>query len=87
MKQLKKYQTTPFMAKDSTYDKTLADHAVAFIQCLNHTKGVWAGNLHTYHLATKPTPLHRGSGAHHSAYSNNTSVKSHQARRFAHKSV
>ncbi len=37
------YKPTPFMAKDSTYDKTLADHAVAFIQCLNHTKGVWAG--------------------------------------------
>lgn len=37
------YTPTPFIAKDSTYDKTLTDHAVAFIQCLNHTKGVCAG--------------------------------------------
>ena len=31
------------MAKESTYDKTLADRAVGFIECLCHTKGVWAG--------------------------------------------
>ncbi|MDD3512747.1 MAG: terminase large subunit [Synergistaceae bacterium] len=39
----KKYTPTPFMDRDSTYDKTLADAAVLFIQCLCHTKGVWAG--------------------------------------------
>jgi phage terminase large subunit-like protein len=38
-----KYTPTPFMHRDSTYDKTLADAAVLFIQCLCHTKGVWAG--------------------------------------------
>ncbi len=43
MKQLKNYTPTPFMAKDSTYDRTKADRAVAFIQSLRHTKGVWAG--------------------------------------------
>jgi phage terminase large subunit-like protein len=39
----KKYTPTSFMAKESTYDKTLADRAVGFIECLCHTKGVWAG--------------------------------------------
>jgi phage terminase large subunit-like protein len=47
MKQLmpkpKKYTPTSFMAKDSIYDKGKADHAVGFIECLCHTKGVWAG--------------------------------------------
>ena len=38
-----KYTPTPFMDRDSTYDKTLADAAVLFIQCLCHTKGVWSG--------------------------------------------
>ena len=31
------------MAKDSHYDKALADYAVAFIEALSHTKGTWAG--------------------------------------------
>jgi len=31
------------MAKDSHYDKAAADYAVAFIQSLCHTKGMWAG--------------------------------------------
>nr|WP_174515122.1 terminase TerL endonuclease subunit [Youngiibacter fragilis] len=31
------------MSKDSHYDKTLADYAVGFIECLSHTKGTWAG--------------------------------------------
>ena len=31
------------MAKDSVYDKELADYAVNFIECLCHTKGTWAG--------------------------------------------
>ena len=43
MKKLKKYKPTRFMAKDSVYDKELADYAVDFIECLCHTKGTWAG--------------------------------------------
>ena len=43
MKKLKKYKPTRFMAKDSVYDKELADYAVNFIECLCHTKGTWAG--------------------------------------------
>ena len=43
MKKLKKYKPTRFMAKDSIYDKKLADYAVDFIECLCHTKGTWAG--------------------------------------------
>lgn len=31
------------MAPDSRYDKAKADRAVNFIQCLCHTKGIWAG--------------------------------------------
>ena len=31
------------MARDSIYDKELADYAVDFIECLCHTKGTWAG--------------------------------------------
>ena len=31
------------MAKDSCYDKDAADYAVAFIESLCHTKGIWAG--------------------------------------------
>ncbi len=31
------------MAKDSHYDKGMADYAVQFIECLCHTKGTWAG--------------------------------------------
>lgn len=38
-----KYSPSPFMAKDSHYDKNAADFAVNFIQCLSHTKGTWAG--------------------------------------------
>ncbi len=38
-----KYVPSPFMAKDSHYDKEAADYAMNFIQCLCHTKGTWAG--------------------------------------------
>ena len=31
------------MAKSSHYDKDAADYAVAFIENLRHTKGIWAG--------------------------------------------
>ena len=43
LRKLKKYKPTPFKAKDSVYDKQAADHAVAFIECLSHTKGTWSG--------------------------------------------
>ena len=43
IRKLKKYTPTPFKAKDSVYDKQAADNAVAFIECLSHTKGTWAG--------------------------------------------
>ena len=43
MKKLRGYKPTAFMAEDSHYDKARADHAVAFIECLKHTKGRWAG--------------------------------------------
>ncbi|MEN6419456.1 MAG: terminase TerL endonuclease subunit [Clostridiaceae bacterium] len=43
MRKFTKYTPTPFKAKDSVYDKQAADHAVAFIECLAHTKGTWAG--------------------------------------------
>ena len=43
MRKLKKYVPTKFKAKDSTYSKEAADYAVAFIECLSHTKGTWAG--------------------------------------------
>lgn len=31
------------MARNSHYDKNCADYAVKFIECLCHTKGIWAG--------------------------------------------
>lgn len=37
------YTPSPFLAEGSVYDKTKADHAVTFIECLSHTKGIWAG--------------------------------------------
>lgn len=37
------YEPTGFMAAGSTYNKTKADYAVAFIEALKHTKGRWAG--------------------------------------------
>jgi len=43
MRKLKRYVPTKFKDKNSHYDKKLADHAVNFIQCLCHTKGIWAG--------------------------------------------
>ena len=43
MAKVKKYKPTKFMAPGSHYDKERADHAVAFIECLKHTKGRWAG--------------------------------------------
>ena len=44
MRKLKKYKPTRFKAKTSTYNKELADYAVAFIESLCHTKGTWAGH-------------------------------------------
>lgn len=43
MKKLKQYEASKFIAKDSIYDKEKADYAVNFINCLSHTKGIWAG--------------------------------------------
>ena len=43
MRKLENYQPTKFMAADSTYNKNMADFAVAFIESLCHTKGTWAG--------------------------------------------
>ena len=43
MRKLKRYTPTAFKAKDAVYDKASADHAVAFIEELRHTKGTWAG--------------------------------------------
>lgn len=43
MRKLKKYKTTKFRAKGSVYDKAAGDYAVSFIECLCHTKGIWAG--------------------------------------------
>ena len=43
MRTLKRYRSTKFKAKDSKYNKTMADYAVSFIECLCHTKGTWAG--------------------------------------------
>lgn len=43
MRKLRGYKPTPFMAAGSSYNKTLADNAVAFINCLRHTKGEWYG--------------------------------------------
>lgn len=37
------YAPSPFMLPESRYDKKKADHAVAFIQNLKHTKGKWDG--------------------------------------------
>ena len=34
---------TKFKAKDSIYNKDYADYAVAFIQSLKHTDGIWSG--------------------------------------------
>lgn len=43
IRKLKDYKPTRFLAGDSTYNKAKADYAVSFIECLCHTKGVWAG--------------------------------------------
>lgn len=43
IRRLKKYTPTRFKAANSTYNKTLADYAVSFIEALCHTKGTWAG--------------------------------------------
>ena len=43
MRKLKKYKPTRFKDKNSYYDKEAADYAVAFIEQLCHTKGIWAG--------------------------------------------
>lgn len=37
------YTPSPFMLPTSHYDQKRADHAVAFIQNLKHTKGKWDG--------------------------------------------
>lgn len=43
MRKLENYVPTRFMSPSSHYDKDKADHAVQFIECLRHTKGIWAG--------------------------------------------
>ncbi len=43
MRKLENYKPTRFMAEDSVYNKEAADYAVAFIEALKHTKGIWAG--------------------------------------------
>ena len=43
MRKLRDYKPTQFMLETSHYDKSKADFAVNFIQCLCHTKGTWAG--------------------------------------------
>ncbi len=43
MRKLKGYTPTKFMLPTSHYDKEKADFAVNFIECLSHTKGMWAG--------------------------------------------
>lgn len=43
IRKLKKYKPTKFKEKSSKYNEDLANRAVNFIQCLCHTKGVWAG--------------------------------------------
>jgi phage terminase large subunit-like protein len=43
LRKLKRYKPTKFMAEGSRYDKEAADAAVAFINCLKHTKGEWYG--------------------------------------------
>lgn len=43
LRELKKYKPTKFKARTSHYDEKKADYAVAFINCLKHTKGRWAG--------------------------------------------
>ena len=39
---MEEYTPTGFMAEGSHFDKERADHAINFIQCLNHSKGKWA---------------------------------------------
>jgi len=43
MRKLRGYKPSRFMAAGSSYNKTLADNAVSFINCLKHTKGEWHG--------------------------------------------
>lgn len=43
IRKLKDYRPTRFLEKSSHYDKARADYAVSFIECLCHTKGLWAG--------------------------------------------
>ena len=38
-----KHEVTKFMLETSRYDEQKADYAVNFIECLSHTKGIWAG--------------------------------------------
>ena len=47
LRKLKKYKPTKFKAKDSVYNKELADYAVSFIECLCHTKGTWAAEKYS----------------------------------------
>ncbi len=43
MRKLKRYKPTAFKAEGSVYNKAIADAAISFIGCLNHTKGEWYG--------------------------------------------
>lgn len=59
VRKLRKYRPTRFKATDSVYDKTAADHAVAFVEALCHTKGTWA---------EKPFEAHRLAGTNYPGY-------------------
>ena len=43
LRKLKKYKPTKFKAKDSVYNKELADYAVSFIECLCHREIIDTG--------------------------------------------
>lgn len=43
IRKLKTYKPTIFKSDGSVYNKNAADRAVAFINCLKHTKGEWFG--------------------------------------------
>lgn len=44
MRKLKRYTPTRYKGASSVYDKDAADAAVAFVECLRHTKGEWYGH-------------------------------------------
>ena len=56
------YTPSPFMLPTSYYDAKRADHAVAFIQNLKHTKGKWDGKPFLLAGRDHPYPLWDGKG-------------------------